>query len=131
MPRRGPPDRDHAGRGASTHSKGQAGEERAVALLTSHGYRVVERNFRCRAGELDIIARDGDALVFVEVRTRADAARGRALETVTAAKQRRVARVAEVYLAARQPAFTSCRFDVVGITGDEVTLVRDAFRLGL
>lgn len=117
-------------RSASTRDQGQRGEERAVEHLLDRGYSVVERNFRCRLGEIDIIARDGDALVFVEVRTRTDGRRGTALETVTPAKQRRIARVAEVYLSMRRQHAAACRFDVVGITGEQVELVRDAFRLG-
>lgn len=118
-----------AGR-VSTRQQGQRGEERAVEYLRARGYVVIERNFRCRVGEIDIVARDGDALVFVEVRTRADDRFGTALETVTPAKQRRVARVAEVYLTMRRLHAAVCRFDVVGITGERIELVRDAFRLG-
>ena len=98
--------------------------------LRERGYLVVERNYRCKLGEIDIVARDGETLVFVEVRSRSDGERGSALETVTAAKQRRIARVAEHYLAARRPEFRECRFDVVGITAGDLELVRDAFRLG-
>lgn len=118
-------------RSGSTRQQGQLGEDRAVEHLLAHGYSVLERNFRCRLGEIDIIARDGDALVFVEVRTRADGRRGTALETITPAKQRRIARVAELYLTTRRLHATACRFDVVGITGEDVELVRDAFRLGV
>lgn len=114
----------------STHQQGRLGEERAVEYLRARGYSVIERNFRCRVGEIDIVARDGDTLVFVEVRTRTDGRRGTALEAVTPAKQRRVAQVAEVYLTMRRLHAAVCRFDVVGITGERVELVRDAFRLG-
>jgi putative endonuclease len=117
-------------RSASTRDQGQLGEERAVEHLRACGYSVIERNFRCRLGEIDIVARDGDALVFVEVRTRTDGRRGTALETVTPAKQQRIARVAEIYLSMRRQHAAACRFDVVGITGEHVELVRDAFRLG-
>ncbi len=114
----------------STTSRGRAGERRAAAFLEDRGYRILEKNFRCRAGEIDIIARHGDDLVFVEVRTRADGRRGSALETVGAKKRARIARVAEAYIALRSPAMSSCRFDVLGITGDDVELIQDAFRLG-
>jgi putative endonuclease len=114
----------------STYLRGRAGERRAVAFLEGRGYQIVEKNFRCRAGEIDLVAREGGDLVFVEVRTRADARRGSALETVRAPKRAKVARVAEAYLAMRSPAFSSCRFDVVGITGDDIELIKDAFRLG-
>jgi putative endonuclease len=116
--------------GASTTESGRASEDRAVRALRERGYQIVERNYRCKLGEIDIVAREGDALVFVEVRSRTDAAHGTALDTVTPAKQRRIARVAEHYLAARRPSFRACRFDVVGITGGELTIVQDAFRLG-
>jgi putative endonuclease len=104
-------------------------EDRAAALLCDRGYAIVERNYRCRVGEIDVIARDGDTLAFVEVRSRADGDHGSALATVGPAKQRRIARVAAHYLAARRPTARACRFDVVGITGDDVVLVKDAFRL--
>lgn len=93
--------------------------------------RIIERNFRCRLGEIDIIARDGDALVFVEVRSRRSSSHGHPLETVRAAKQQRLARVATFYLSTRRPSFETCRFDIIGIVGDRLQHVRDAFRLGL
>ena len=83
----------------STVETGGAAEAQAVSLLVRKGYRIVERNFRCKAGELDIVARDGDVLVFVEVRSRADGDHGHAAETIDARKQRQVARVAAQYLA--------------------------------
>lgn len=114
----------------STHEKGRRGEDRAAALLRARGYQIVERNFRCRQGEIDVVARDGaDTLVFVEIRTRADAEHGTALETVRGGKQRRIADAAAYYLAVRRPAFTRCRFDVLAITGEDVVLIQDAFRL--
>ena len=109
--------------------RGAWGEALAERTLRAAGLRIVERNFRCRAGELDLVAFDRDTLVFVEVRSRRDARFGGGLAAVTPAKQRQVARVAAVYLAARRPRFTTCRFDVVGITGDVVEHVRDAFRI--
>jgi putative endonuclease len=114
----------------STTECGRRGEDRAVSHLRALGYEVVERNYRCEVGELDIVARDGATLAFVEVRTRADDSRGNAVETVGRAKQRRIARVAAAYLAERRPGYRTCRFDVVGITGGEIVLIKDAFRLG-
>ncbi|MBE7449946.1 MAG: YraN family protein [Kofleriaceae bacterium] len=108
---------------------GERGEDLASRALAARGYRLVERNFRCRLGELDAVAYDGDTLVFIEVRSRADARFGGGLAAVGPAKQRQVARVAAAYLALRRPRFVTCRFDVVGITGDELTIVRDAFRV--
>ena len=109
--------------------RGASAEADAAQLLVGAGYRIVERNFRCKVGELDIVARDGDVLVFVEVRSRADDEHGSAVEMIRRTKQRRVARVAAYYLATVAPAFEQCRFDVVAITAGEATLIRDAFRV--
>lgn len=123
-------------RGASTSARGKRGEDRACEYLRALGYHIIERNFRCRLGELDIIARDGNTLVFAEVRTRTHARHGSPLETVGGPKQRRIARVASYYLSVRRPRLDTCRFDVVGITGEHVEHIhiehiKDAFRLGL
>jgi putative endonuclease len=109
--------------------RGASAESRAAQLLMAAGYRIVERNFRCKAGELDIVARDGDVLVFVEVRSRSDDEHGSAVEMIRRLKQRRVARVATYYLDTVQPVFDECRFDIVAITSGEVVLIQDAFRL--
>lgn len=110
--------------------RGRESERRAEAALVRRGYRIVERNFRGRIGELDLVAYDGDVLVFIEVRSRADGDHGGGLGALSPAKLRQVARVAELYLALRRPHFRTCRFDVVAITGDQLTLIQDAFRLG-
>ena len=108
--------------------RGAAAERDAAELLLAEGYEIVERNFRCKAGELDIVARDGDVLVFVEVRSRSDDDHGCAVEMIGRAKQRRVVRVARHYLAIAAPQFERCRFDVVAITAGAPILLRDAFR---
>ena len=113
----------------STITRGASAETAATAALLAAGYQIVERNFTCKAGELDVVARDGDVLVFVEVRSRADGTHGHAAEMVTPGKRAQVARVARVYLEARQPVFDECRFDVVAITGDAIDLIKDAWRL--
>ena len=112
-----------------TTAKGRSAEDRAEAFLRQRGYEIVERNARSAVGEIDLIAIEGGDLVFVEVRSRADASSGGAEETVGAEKQRRVVRAAASYLAERSPRFDTCRFDVVAITGDEIVLFQDAFRL--
>ena len=117
--------------GPTTTERGQDGESRALRFLRARGYRIVETNFRCRMGEIDIVARHGRTLVFVEVRTRSSARFGRASETVTRAKQRTIARVAQYYMNVRQPRFDECRFDVIDITAGDLQLLEDAFRLGL
>lgn len=108
---------------------GACGEDRAARALRERGYRVVERNFRCRQGELDVVAFDGGTLVFVEVRARRDASHGGARFAFGAAKQRQVARVAAAYVSIRRPRFDRCRFDVVAVTGDELEIIQDAFRV--
>ncbi len=122
---------------ASTRAKGTAAEDCAVTHLRAQGYRIVERNFRCKMGEIDIVAEEHGVLVFVEVRSKRHAHHGSALETVTATKQAQIAKVAQQYLHRHGLHEAECRFDVVGITGDvarhrisSIELVRDAFRLG-
>jgi len=94
---------------------GQGGEDRACAHLRRLGFQILDRNYRCRVGEIDVVAREGDTLVFVEVRERGDASRGQAVETVTRAKRRRVARAAELWAASRGATEGRVRFDVVAI----------------
>lgn len=107
---------------------GAAYEELAAEYLEKKGYRILERNFRCRAGEIDLIAIDGRYLVFVEVKYRRDASMGTAAEAVDFRKQNVIRKAATWYLSIRQiPENTPCRFDVMGITGKEVCLIKDAF----
>ena len=116
----------------STTEIGATAEAIAVDLLVEHGYEIVERNYRCKIGELDIVAIDGSVMVFVEVRSRADDDHGDAIESVNRRKQMKVTRVAEVYLQHRRPPQDEFRFDVVTINGrGDVTLYEDAWRGGL
>ena len=109
---------------------GASAEDRAAAALEAAGYSIVARNWRCGAGELDIIAREGDVLAFVEVRSRASSSHGHAAEMVSPGKQRQVTRVAGMYLAIARPRYTFLRFDVVAVTGARIDLFRDAWRAG-
>jgi putative endonuclease len=114
---------------------GREGEARAAAFLAACGLTILARNVRAPAGEIDIVALDGDTLVFCEIRTRRSRAQGGALESVTPAKQRQVVRVAEWFLAGHPGlAVRPIRFDVVAIDlrGDEAAIehVRDAFGAG-
>lgn len=118
--------RDPAGRG-------QVGEEAAVAWLERQGYQVVDRNVRTGGGEIDVVARDGDTLCFVEVKARSGRSHGPSLAAVTPAKQRRLVRAASLWLARHPVGDAPCRFDVLGLDrGDDggwrFTLVRDAFQ---
>jgi len=96
---------------------GKTGEDLAVDELERRGYAILARRHRTKHGEIDIVARDGDTTVFVEVKARATAEFGTAAAAVTRQKQRRLASMATDYLARHQLANTPCRFDVVAIDG--------------
>ena len=111
---------------------GAYGERVAVRALTDAGLLVLDRNWRCREGELDVVARDGDALVFCEVKTRTGTGFGHPAEAVTAGKRRRLRALASAWLAAHDHHAADLRFDVVGVqvspTGPaRVTHLRNAF----
>ncbi|HET6603844.1 MAG TPA: YraN family protein [Xanthomonadaceae bacterium] len=111
---------------------GDGGERLAQAFLQGQGLQTIARNVRFRFGEIDLVMREGEALVFVEVRLRGSGARVDAATSVDRGKQRRLARAASAWLAAR-PAMSTrpCRFDVVALDGSdaEPQWIRDAFRL--
>jgi len=92
---------------------GERGEDAAVAFLERSGLTIVERNWRCQAGEIDIVALDGDTLVLCEVKTRRTAAKGTPEEAVTPAKQRRYAKLAAAYVQAAGIEPVAVRFDVI------------------
>ena len=111
--------------------RGRAAEDAACEELQRRGYRILERNVRVAGAELDVVARHGSALVFVEVRSRSSRRYGGPLATVGREKQRRVARGARAYLARRPGPAPPARFDVVGVDWVEgrplCTIVRNAF----
>ena len=114
---------------------GQAAEERALAYLEARGFTLVERNFRCRLGEIDLVMLHGTHLVFVEVRSRTNRFVS-AAESVNFRKQQKLARTAGFFLL-RRPAFQHhpVRFDVVALDGPSpdryaIQWLRDAFRPG-
>ena len=96
-------------------SLGKRGEDLACRELERRGYAIIARRYRVRGGELDVIARDGPTLVFVEVKTRAGVMFGEAVEAVTPLKQLRMRRLAEEYLMRHHLAECPCRFDVVSV----------------
>jgi putative endonuclease len=115
-------------------SLGQLGEELACEELERRGYAVLERRYRTRYGEIDIVAAHDGVLVFVEVKARAGDAFGSGAEAVTARKQRRVAQMAMDFVARRRLHGRACRFDVVAVAVDEgrprIEVFPDAFRAG-
>lgn len=112
-------------------ARGDAHEARARALLERAGLRVLARNVRCRHGEIDLVLREGDTLVFCEVRYRAGDAHGGAAASVDRGKRARLIAAARWYLAAHPAcARDPCRFDVVAVDGASPPhWIRDAFRL--
>lgn len=108
--------------------RGEEAESRAAAHLVRHGLRIVERNYRTRFGEIDLIARDGETVVFVEVRQRSSTNFGGAGASITAAKQRKLLRAARQYIAQSGP-LAPCRFDAILFEGapERIRWIRDAF----
>lgn len=95
--------------------RGKPGEDLACEHLARQGMRVLVRNYRCRAGEIDVVAEDRGTVVFVEVKERRGESHGQAVEAVTLEKRRRILRAAHVYAAQRGLSNRSIRFDVVAI----------------
>ena len=103
-------------------------EQKAMEYLESLGYRFLERNYRCRVGEIDLIARERGTLVFVEVKYRSSSICGRPEEAVDTRKQHTICRVADHYrLTHGIREDCPCRFDVAAIEGKSIRLVRNAF----
>lgn len=103
-------------------------EARAAAFLEARGLEIIARNYRCRFGEIDLIARNGATVVFVEVRARTSQAYGGAAESITHAKRQRLLAAARHYLA-RQGSRCACRFDVVLMSGSpqQIEWIANAF----
>jgi putative endonuclease len=105
---------------------GRRGEEAAAAYLERVGFTVLDMNWRTKAGEVDIVARDGDTLVLIEVKTRRSLAKGTPEDAVSATKQRRIGRLAAAYLQGLETEPEAVRFDVVTIyvLGEDRALLR-------
>lgn len=112
---------------------GAVGEMLAAEHLKRSGYRILERNYRCKAGEIDVVAKEGGVLAFVEVRSKSSDAFGTPLESIRFRKRSKLRQVAAYYLAERSIDCDGIRFDAVGVTWPAACepsceLVRDAFR---
>ena len=120
---------------SSRQDTGNRGEAAALAHLQEQGLRLLASNWRCRAGELDLVMLEGDTVVFVEVRYRRHAAWGGAVASVDLRKQRKLVRAAQHYLLT-EPRWSArpCRFDVIALTGDQqrpaLDWIRNAFDAG-
>lgn len=118
----------------SRQNLGQSGEDIAAEFLNKKGYTILQRNYRCRHGEIDIIAKIGTTLVFIEVKTRKGAAYGSPAAAVTHKKQRQISKTALYYLAEHNLFDAPARFDVVSIMlapdlGTDIEIIANAFDL--
>lgn len=102
-------------------------EKWACEYLTRYGYIIIERNFYCPAGEIDIIARHDKYLVFIEVKFRKNRFKGSPLEAVSMQKQKRISKCALYYMKQYGLLDEAVRFDVVGILGEQVQVIQNAF----
>lgn len=114
-------------------AQGAVGESAGETWLTTQGYRILERNVRNHGGEIDLVAWDDEVLCFIEVKARSNTAFGRAIEAISPAKQRKIARAAELFLL-RFSEVPLCRFDVLAMDleedGWQFSLIRNAFEKG-
>ncbi len=100
---------------AANRQIGEKGEQLALAFLSSQGYVLLEKNFRCRLGEIDLIMQDGETVVFVEVKSRSGRSWGMPQEAVCPRKRAKIRRVAQYYLLLKKITEASVRFDVVAV----------------
>lgn len=107
--------------------EGAVGEISAAAFLKKKGYSIICQNYKTKFGEIDLIAKDKNVIVFVEVKRRSTLAYGRPIEAVDFRKQQKIRKVAEFYLMVKKIPYADCRFDVIEILGDEVNHEINAF----
>lgn len=112
---------------AGRRALGARGERLAAQWYERNGYEVLDRNWRCREGELDLVLRRGGTVVFSEVKTRSSRAYGSPAEAVGPTKQRRIRRLALQWLGVHPMAAVEVRFDVVAVMGTEIDVVESAF----
>lgn len=111
----------------NNRSVGDAQETRTVLELENLGYKILQKNFRCRIGEIDIVALHKGYLVFIEVKYRRNIRSGYAAEAVTWKKQQTISRVADYYIRTHCKKIPSCRFDVAAWDGEALTVYENAF----
>ena len=113
---------------SNTRNTGTSYERKAAEYLEQQGLVILKHNYRCRQGEIDLIARDKEYLVFVEVKYRSQNRAGYSLDAVNPAKQKKISKVARYFLAAEYHCTEiPCRFDVIGIDGGCPHWIKDAF----
>lgn len=109
--------------------KGTEYEGKAAEFLVQQGYEILERNFYTGHGEIDLIAKDGDTMVFAEVKYRKNLKNGYPQEAVTFQKRQRIIQSAQYYLYKSGICDIPCRFDVIAIEGEKITHIKNAFEL--
>ena len=112
----------------NTRIAGRFGEDAAIEFLKQHNYTVLDRNFNCRFGEIDVVAWDGEYVVFIEVKSRKDTAFGLPCQAVDWHKQQTIIKCAEYWLYKKKRVGIPVRFDVVEILAGKVNHIVDAFR---
>jgi putative endonuclease len=106
---------------------GETAEEKAVSYLKSLGYTILERNFFSRFGEIDIIAKDRDTLVIIEVRSKSYKYFGMPEETVDKNKIKKIIKTTQIFLQKRNPDFSDLRFDIISILHNNISHIKNAF----
>ena len=106
---------------------GEKGEEIAAKYLKNCGMEIITMNYRCKIGEIDIIAREGNTYVICEVKYRSSSMSGTPFEAVDYKKQRIISRCALFYITKHKVTDVPCRFDVIGVTDKEVEVIKNAF----
>ncbi len=104
-------------------------EKKAQQIIQEKGYEILDTNFSCPYGEIDIICRDGDCIVFIEVRSKKNPNFGLPEETVTPVKQKKIVKTAQYYLSINNVDFEQVRFDVVSILGNKIKHIKSAFEV--
>ena len=113
---------------------GRWGEKQAIKAIKRRGYRIIQTNYRSALGEIDIIARDGDVLVFVEVKARRSTSHGPPAESLTPRKRRQISKAAAAFLKKHRLTHVNVRFDVVSVDltpGGQTEIIQDAFQAAL
>ena len=113
----------------NTRKHGIDGENIAVEYLKKQGYLILERNYSTKVGEIDIIAKDKDTIVFIEVKARENTKFGQPIESITPQKVRHIIRAAQWYLSSKRRYNSLCRFDVIEVLRGEVTHTKNAFTM--
>lgn len=109
------------------NERGAAAEQRAADFIATQGLKLVARNWQCRFGEIDLIAKDGKTLIFIEVRSRSHSRFGGAASSIQRSKQDKLIRTAQMYLQTISPV-PPCRFDAICIDGEELVWLKDCIQ---